>query len=38
MNISHVKPKSIKGVISIGVSPFTRALFNNVRWAWIWLI
>jgi thiosulfate dehydrogenase (quinone) large subunit len=38
MNIGNIKPKSIKGVKSIEDSPFTRALFNNVRWAWIWLI
>jgi thiosulfate dehydrogenase [quinone] large subunit len=27
-----------RGVKSVEDSPFTRALFNNVRWAWIWLI
>jgi thiosulfate dehydrogenase [quinone] large subunit len=32
------KPESKSGVKSIEDSPFTQALFNNVRWAWIWLI
>ena len=38
MNTFIGKSKSISGVKSIEDSPIARALFNDVRWAWIWLI
>ena len=38
MNTLIVKPKSTSGVKSIEDSPIARALLNDVRWAWLWLI
>ena len=36
--IKDTTTKTKTGVKSIEDSPFTRALFSNVHWAWIWLI
>ena len=38
MNAVNDKPKTKTGVKSIEDPPFARALFNNVNWAWIWLV
>ncbi|MFN2233241.1 MAG: DoxX family protein [Anaerolineales bacterium] len=38
MNIFNGRSNSTKSVKSIEDSPFARALFNDVRWAWIWLV
>lgn len=38
MSSLKVRPILFGRVISIDGSPVTRALFNNVRWAWVWII
>ena len=38
MNNRRARTKTTKEVKSVEDSPITRALFNNVHWAWIWLI
>jgi thiosulfate dehydrogenase (quinone) large subunit len=38
MSIDRVRKNSMSGVKSIEDSPFTQALFNQVRWSWVWLI
>lgn len=38
MKTVNTKPNFKARVKSVEDSPFTRALFNDVHWAWIWLI
>jgi thiosulfate dehydrogenase [quinone] large subunit len=38
MSTAQNKRKSLRGIESIEDPPFVRALFGDVRWAWIWLI
>jgi thiosulfate dehydrogenase [quinone] large subunit len=38
MSIAQDKRRSLRGIKSIEDPPFVRALFGDVRWAWIWLI
>jgi len=37
MSTDRVRKNSMSGVKSIEDPPFTQALFNQVRWAWLWL-